>query len=187
MSLQYARSHFKPERQVILLNRTRPDFTRFIYSHDGIEEYFNYFSLVKEAMPSNSDGILMLGYLYAIRGDGAKATVLLQEAYGLDPQFFFTGYNLAVVLFIQGEYLQSAGILKQTLAIPPELTFKRMMSSVIYRQIFASVKDTSEIILNLRQSYHDAYVLLVEALAKSGQYKGSQGDNADIQIHARFM
>lgn len=178
-SLQYATSHFKPDRQLILLNRTLPDFRHFLDiekqastapSRSALKEYFDYFKLVTEAMPGNSDGALMLGYLDQITGRKKKAGVLLKEAYRLDPQFFFTRYDLAFLLFEQADYSQSSDLLEKAIVIPPNFTLNHMMNSIIYRQVFSSIKDSGDIIAGLRQAYHDAYLLLIEASARSGQY-----------------
>ena len=192
-SLQYARSHFKSDRQLILLNRTCPDFHHFldiekqgprVISQNGLKEYFDYFHLVAEAMPQNSDGMLMLGYLDEITGNGPQAEDFLKKANQLDPQFFFIEYNLALVYFKQGDYRQCTDFLQKALAIAPGLTVKRMMGSVIYRQIFSSLKDSDDIIAGLRQAYQDADILLMESLAKQ---KEMQKENVNTEVHAHIM
>ncbi len=193
LSLRYTTSHFKSDRQVILLNTTRPDFDKLLdlekqpsagFPRVRLREYFDYFRLVNETMPDNSDGMLILGYLYAITGNKAQASVLLKEAYRLDPQFFFIEYDLAIVYFEHGDYAQSIDLLQKALAMAPELTLKHMADSIIYRQFFSSMKDSRGIIVDLQQAYHDAYVLLMESQAKQ---KGLQGDNVGPQVYAHIM
>ena len=177
-SLKYTIAHFKPERQIILLNTTRPDFHQFLVfdspqasipTSRDLRPYLDYFHLVTEAMPDNNEGLLMLGYLHEISGDQKQAEILLDQSYRLNPQFFFTGYNLALVSFNHGDYAQSADLLEKALANPPAVTFSRMMNSVIYRQLFGVMNDSREIILNLRTAYKDAYMLLIETLSHAGQ------------------
>ena len=201
VSWQYTTSHFKSDRQILILNRTRPDFHHFLHiekhrshglSRNTLKEYFDYFHLVTEAMPDNSDGMLMLGYLYEITGHVPQAVVLLKAAHRLDPQFFFIEFNLALLLFKQGEYAQSAVLLQKALTIPPQETLNRMMNSIVYRQIFASADNSLDIIAGLRQSYHDAYILLLESLAHSGHFnpaleKEYQGENLNAEVHARIL
>lgn len=193
LSLQYTASHFRSDRQLILLNRTRPDFQGLLNiekqpsradPRHGLREYFDYFHLVNEAMPENTDGMLMLGYLDQITGNELQAGVLLKEAYRSDPQFFFIEYDLALLLFKQGDYAQSADLLQKALAIPPEQTLHQMMDSVIYRQIFSSISDKSDIIVGLQQAYHDAYVLLIESSAKQ---KDPQGANVVPEVFAHIL
>ena len=201
VSLHYTSGHFKSDRQIIILNRTRPDFHNFLniekhrsqgLSKNNLKEYFDYFYLVTQAMPDNSDGMLMLGYLYEITGHTPRAGVFLKAAHHLDPQFFFIEFNLARLLFKQGDYAQSAELLQKALTIPPQETLTRMMSSVVYRQIFASSADSLDIIVSLRQSYHDAYILLLESLAHSGHLNPAieqeyQGENLNAEVHARIL
>jgi tetratricopeptide (TPR) repeat protein len=191
LCLQYAVSHFKSDRQLILLNRTRPDLHLFldiekqpsvIPPQGDLKEYFDYFHLVTEAMPDNSDGVLMLGYLDEITGNQAQAQILLKESYRLDPQFFFTEYNLACIYFKQGNYTQSIDFLQEALGAPPAQTVSHMMRSVIYRQIFASVSDNNEIAADLQQAYHDAYILLMEL-----KQKESQGADIGPHVHAHII
>ena len=193
LSLQYSTGHFKSERQIILLNNTRPDFHHLLQiekqfpeglSSGELRDYFDYFHLVTDAMPDNSEGLLMLGYLDQITGKNVLAEGLLKESYRLNPQFFFTGYDLALVCFNRGDYAQSVDLLQKALAINPGLTMGTMMNSIIYRQIFSSMSDGNEIIPYLKQAYNDAYVLLMESAARQ---KGAQGANADIQVHAHIM
>jgi len=193
LSMQYSISHFILDRQTILLNTTRPDFQDLlrvekrqaaIIPRGGLKDYFNYFHLVTKAMPDNAQGQLMLGYLYEITGDKKEARIFLKKAYLLDPLFFFTAFDLALVLFEQGEYAQSAGLLQKALAMAPDSTLQKMMSSIIYRQILSSMKDGRDIVFSLQQAYHDAYVLLIESLAKQ---KSIQGENVGPQVHAHIM
>jgi tetratricopeptide (TPR) repeat protein len=187
-ALHYATGHFKPERQIILLNRTRPDFhdllhfekqeTSELLSRQSLKEYFDYFRLVTEAMPQNSDGNLMLGYLYQITGQPLRAGAYLKEAHRLEERFFFTEFNLGVLFYEQGQYAQSAEYLKQALAIPPQETLGRMMTSVVYRQILASSEDSADLVAGLRQAYHDAYIILELDL---------QGARVDTKIHAHIV
>lgn len=189
LSLQYITGHFKAERQVIILNRTRPDFHDLLtidkdpaaaIPRGGLKGYFDYFRLVASAMPDNSDGPLMLGYLYTITGDGKKGGDLFKEAYRLDPKFFFTAFNMALISWQAGDYKQSAALLEAALAVGPEATLKRMMASTIYRQIFSSMDDSRDIIASLQKAYQDASLLLIES-------KTGQGVNAGVKIHAHIM
>ena len=192
IALSYTRSHFKSERQIILLNTTRPDFRQFLnieknhtatFSKNRLKAYFEYFHLVTEAIPDNNEGLLMLGYLENATGDIKQALIFWEKAHRLDPSFFFTEYDLALADFGQGQYLQSMDLLKNALAIPPQATFNRMMHSIIYRQLFSSLDDNRDIIIGLQQAYHDAYLLLMASLAMQ---KRSQGENIvppDVYAH----
>jgi len=193
LSLKYTSGHFKSDRQIILLDTTRPDFSKFlrvnqdptiVVSKHNLKEYFDYFKLVTEAMPDNSQGELMLGYLHEITGDRQGARLLLEKAQQLDGAFFFTDFNLAVVFFEQGDYTKSTDLLHQALVIPPQRTLQEMMSSIIYRQFFSSMKDSHEIINGLQQAYQDAYTLLLKSSARQ---QGVQDENADTQIHAQII
>lgn len=189
LSWRYTTSHFKPDRQIIILNRTIPDFHKFLdidqhrstgLSKSSLKAYFDYFQLVTEAIPDNSDGALMLGYLYAVTGHGSQAGMLFKAAHRIDPHFFFTEFNLGLFLFKQGDYTQSAEILQKALMIPPQETVNRMMNSMVYRQILASGGDHLDVGASLQQSYHDAYIIMLESLAH-------RGENANIEIHARIL
>jgi hypothetical protein len=195
VAYRYACVHFKPDRQIILLNRTRPDFSQLlefeknsqaVFPRSEVKGYIDYFKLVVDAMPGNGDGVLMLGYLDLISAHKKQAVALLKEAYRIDPQFFFTGYDLALVLDEQGEYAKSADILKQMMAIPPGATISHMMKSTVYRQILASMKDGSDIILGLHQAYNDAYLLLMETQA---HLENTESKGADLvpDVHAHIM
>ena len=217
LSLFYTTSHFKKDRQIVLLNTTRPDFHKLVdldkepqgvVSRRGLREYVDYFNLVSEAMPDNNEALFMLGYLYQITGDKTKAQGLLTKACQQNPPFFFTEFNLALVLFEQGNYAQSTEVLKKALLITPDVTLNRMMNSIVYRQIFASMDNKQDIITGLRRAYRDAYVLLIESLSHSGQAEGAtqvslmaekmfpeetslfkdlQGENARFQISAHII
>jgi len=201
VSLQYTTNHYKADRQILILNRTLPDFHKLLniekhsdqrFSKNNLKEYFDYFHLVTEAMPDNSDGLLMLGYLEQVTGHNPQAGVLFKAAHRLDPQFFFIEFNLALFLFEQGDYEQSAQLLQRALNTPPQDTLKRMMSSTVYRQIFASTDNSLDIIGSLRQSYHDAYILLLRSLQHSGHLNPSleqqlRGENANTEVHARIL
>jgi len=193
LSLQYTTSHFKSDRQIILLNTTRPDFHRFLdteklhgaaVTKGSLREYFNYFRLVNEAMPDNNEALVMLGYLYEITQDHARAHFYLNKAYQLNSSFFFTEYDLGLLCFEQGDFAQSADFLRNALGIAPQMTFGVMMNSIIYRQFFSSISDNQDIIIDLQQAYHDAYILLVAAMAKQ---KDAQGENGSPQVYAHIM
>jgi tetratricopeptide (TPR) repeat protein len=189
LSWYYTTSHFKPDRQIIILNRTIPDFHKFLdidkhrstgVPKSNLKAYFDYFQLVTEAMPDNSDGALMLGYLYAVTGRESQAGILFKAAHRLEAHFFFTEFNLGLFLFKQGDYAQSAEILQKALMIPPQETANRMMNSMVYRQILASGGDHLDVGVSLQQSYHDAYIIMMESL-------GHRGENANIEVHARIL
>jgi len=192
LSLHYTASHFTQDRRIILLNTTRPDFHHFLglegqdttsVSKGQLREYFDYFHLVNEAMPDNSDGMLMSGYLYEIAGDKAQAQVFLNKAYHLDPSFFFIDFDLGLLSFEQGDRSQSIDLLQKALAIPPQSTINRMMNSIIYRQLFSSMDNSNDIIVGLHQAYQDAYVLLNAALQK-----GTPTANATTpSVHAHIF
>lgn len=193
LSLSYFASHYRSDRQIILLNRTIPDFHKLFNIEKqksqgvptgSLKEYFDYFHLVTEAMPDNSDGMLVMGYLEAITGHSSRAGGFFKAAYRLDPQFFFTEFNLGFWLFEQGDYAQSAKLLQKALTVPPQETWQRMMDSIVYRQIFASKDDSLDVAGNLQQAYHDAYIVLLEDVA--GQQK-VQGEKLDGEVHAHIL
>jgi predicted Zn-dependent protease len=193
LSLSYFTSHYKSDRQIILLNRTIPDFHQLFNIEKqksqgvppgSLKEYFDYFNLVTGAMPDNSDGMLVMGYLKAITGHASQAGVFFKAAYRLDPQFFFTEFNLGFWLFEHGEYAQSAQLLQKALTIPPQETWQRMMNSIVYRQILATKDDSFDMAVSLQQAYHDAYIVLLGDVA--GQKK-AQKEEFDGEVHAHIL
>jgi len=150
------------------LNLIKPSFEDFVayriaHGQAGISRsYLSYYEKLTEYMPQKSEAHAMLGFCYYHARRNEEAVVSFHRAIQLDPDYFWTLYNLGVIYFNQGQYQQAAGMFKRALSLKREVTLKAIFASKIYGEIILSAKNFDYTIeKNLQVGYQDAYRLLI--------------------------
>lgn len=192
-SLKSQRQKVKAKAKAITLNHLKPSFDDFVayrVNHgraDISRNYTIYYERLVEYMPQRPEAYALLGFCYYQTGKSQEAIASFISAMKLNPDFFWTPYNLGVIYFRQGRYQEAATMLRRAIALKPQVTLKTIFSSRIYGEIIRSVKDFDYAIeKNLQAGYRDAYRLLKlsqNLLNKTNSASPStEGQEAPIQF-----
>jgi len=133
--------------------------------------YIPYYQRVVEYFPSMAEAHTILGFCYAASGDPEKAVNAYQGSIQVNPEFFWSYYNLGLILFRAGRYDAAASLLENAVTKNPAVTMRVLYGSPAYRQIMAS--DTQfdyAVDKALRSGYREAYELLVLSYERMGQH-----------------
>jgi len=95
----------------------------------ALREFKDYFQLVVDTFPGQSDSYSMLGYCQYYLGHKNEAIKDYTSSCQSNPVFFGNYYNLAVIYFNKGEFLQSAKLIQQALSLPLQSTAQSLLSS----------------------------------------------------------
>jgi tetratricopeptide (TPR) repeat protein len=82
-----------------------------------LAEFEEYFKLVTDSYPDQSDAYGMLGYCQYYLGEEDKAIQSYVSAIKINPDFMADDYNLAVIYYGQGEYAKAILFAKKALEV----------------------------------------------------------------------
>lgn len=151
------------------LNQLMPSFdylAEFEKGRRGLNEkrlhqYARYYKKVVEYLPGRAGAYSMLGFCYYHLGENEKAILSYKKAIALNPHFFWSQYNLAVIFFKSGRYEKSLKAVQEAVAIRPGPTLLFIRSSKIYQDIFRESGYSTELLQEkLKAGYRDGRLLL---------------------------
>lgn len=124
-------------------------------------DYTNYFESIIDVFPTQSDAYLALAICRYYNQNTPQAIDLLQKSVLIDPNAFWSLYNLGLLLYKQQQYSQAAVILQKAISITPEQAMRSMIHSKVYQQIIQSKQpfpfDLTE---RLKNGYKNVFLLL---------------------------
>ncbi len=124
-------------------------------------EYLAYYNTITKALPNMAESYLFAGYCYFYgNNDQTKAIQFLEFSAQLSPSFFWTYYDLAVLFLNKNLYKEASIVLSFAVNLPPEEALNVMLTSKIYSDFFALISSKKQILLNLKQGYETASILL---------------------------
>jgi len=133
--------------------------------------YKNYFELILRYIPDDLIIRQFLGVVDYYTGQEQEAITLFKSSSVMNGKYlFWPNYNLGVLYYKKGMWLQASGYLLKAVASNPQLTIWLMQGSMVYRQISLNpyFKDTLSGDINEAQSL--AYILLLSSLNYMKQY-----------------
>jgi tetratricopeptide (TPR) repeat protein len=141
------REKVQRKAKIQLINFYMPqDFSPFLEIAKGIpdvhfdQQYLNYFTSVIDIFPTQWDAYLALGLCQYYSQNQTKAIELLQKSAQIEPNFFWTNYNLGLLHFSSKRYADAAHSFQKALSADPKQSVQFLMRSKIYQQILQSVQ-----------------------------------------------
>src|SRR6185436_367433 len=101
----------------------------------ALKEYANYYEKITRYLPHQREAYVFLGFCYQYLGKIPEAAQAFQQAIQLDPNFFWSYYNLGVILFNKGDYKGASQLFKRALEVDIKQTLQTMSQSYIYLEI----------------------------------------------------
>jgi len=193
-SLMTQQQKVKAKARAITLNHHKPSFEDFVayrvaHGQVGISRnYVIYYERLAEYMPQKAEAHALLGFCYYHTGKHEEAKAAFIRAIQLNPDFFWTPFNLGVIYFYQDRYQEAAVMLRRALALKPEATLKTIFSSKIYGEIIRSAQNFDYAVEeNLKAGYRDAYLLLLLTSDQLNKSHRAPPDASRQQILIQFF
>jgi tetratricopeptide (TPR) repeat protein len=146
-----------------LLNFHRPDsYVDLVNAIEGKapidKNYLTYFQLAAQYMPNDFASHYLLAISLHAKGDSAEAVKSYQRSIEANPYFFWSYYNLGVLLWNQGQKDQARKLWSMATRLPPELTIKSLSSTKLLTDCIQSAYSPSQHdpILSLEAGYRQA-------------------------------
>ena len=154
MQLTFYEPSFEDLKKIITTG-VWPDGTNLVKYRDYYQKAVSWFPQISELWE-------VLGVLYYHMGQAQKSADCLQRAIQMQPQFFWSHYNLGVILYADKQYSLAKDEFRKALACPFDLNLRFIVNSSSYLQIFwpqqnwggFSVKES------LENGYRNAQMLL---------------------------
>lgn len=135
-----------------------------------LDKYLFYYTKVSDYIPNNADGFYMKGYCLARKGLWQQAIKGYQQSIALNPQFFWSHYNLGQVYLKLNRRELALESFQKALNTRPEITLKMMLTSKVFQQLLAQLDKPQEVLpSNLKTAYKECYqfMLMTKALITS--------------------
>jgi len=124
--------------------------------------FINYYEKIIEFFPHMPEAHAMLGFLYYFAEENEKSIAAYQRAIALNPQYFWSHYNLGIIHFKDARYQLASDSFQKAITTKPDMTLKSIFSSKIYQQILMNINDQDySLMQDLRTGYRDSYQMLV--------------------------
>ena len=152
------------------LDRARPDEFNYLLllekgarvDENKLEEYTFYYEKNIEYLPNAADRYGMLGFCYYHSGQHEKALEVYKEAVLLTNSFFGFHYNMAVIYFKRGDYLNAAKALEKLTKTSLVKNMELVMTSRALRPFLVGKTGTAnDVIERLTETFTNGYKLLV--------------------------
>jgi len=132
--------------------------------------FHQYYEKAAQLLPDNDAAHFLLGFCEYYMEAPDIARTQYEAALAANPYFFWSYYNLGVIDFQQGDFLKSAMVLTQALALK-KLTLEILFQSPFYRQIWRNLSDPPKTLEgNLNQGAQDAALMLAACYLKVKAY-----------------
>ncbi len=95
------------------------------------QNYGTYFKVAAKFMPDDFASHYMLALYYQSRGEWAEAQEAYKKSLDLNPVFFWSYYNLGLMLWENDRRDMALRIWSQALKIPPEVTLQTLVSTKV--------------------------------------------------------
>lgn len=130
---------------------------------------YTYYQMANQLLPDIDSAHYLLGYCEYYRGNLDEALAQYKRSIDLDPYFFWSYYNLGVIYFRQGDFLNSAEVLSRAFSLKNEITLGVLHQNPFYQQIWRYIDDPGPILeSNLSEGQKDAALLLADCLVRAG-------------------
>ncbi len=182
------RNKAKLKIKLMTINSFRPksfDYLADFFSsskqsrRNAIEQHLYYYKRVVEFYPQQADVHEFLGFGYYHLGDEGKAIKHFQKAVALNPNFFWSEYNLGVIYFNAGDYQKSARFLNKAITINPEDTVSAMSSSRVYQEIIQQLDNPG---VKISASLKEGYQKVSQLLSLSKRYQNVSSELSIPQV-----
>jgi tetratricopeptide (TPR) repeat protein len=156
--------------KIVNINHLRPSLDLWKNFFEGqkrpaekfLQESVKYYEKIAEYGMANEEVYHMLGLCYDFLGQEEKAVSSYGKAVALNPRFFWSRYNLGLILFRRAQYKAATDILKDTVTLDPRLTMQKIAGSRIFGEIISSIGDLNyPIYESLQGGYRDCYQMIV--------------------------
>jgi hypothetical protein len=125
---------------------------------DALKKYFKIITVV---MPQRDDAWAMLGFMTAAEGRDAVAEKYFLRARALNPEFFWHGFNAALVQSRLGKNREAAALLRAAVELPPEATLNHVVESKIFLDVFRETGyPLSALVVSLQDGHRQAHGLM---------------------------
>ena len=165
-------NHLMPDSYAVLMKLVENDGNK---DGDNLQPYVDYYEKIVEYIPANAEAYAMLGFCYYYQGRMDESIAAYRKAAALNPHFFWSHYDLGLVLFKRNRFSEAAEVLQNALNTRPENTLKELSSSQVYLGILKTTPGLDDdLTRNLENAYRDGYVLLGLSLKALGQNEAAQ-------------
>jgi len=131
--------------------------------------FHTYYQMAVDLMPNIDAAHFLLGFCEYYMGNPDEARLQFEKSVDLNPYYFWSYYNLGVIYFKQGDFLQSAVILNKTFTLKNEITLGILHQDPFYQQIWHYLDDPGQILeSDLSEGKNDAALLLADCFVKAG-------------------
>lgn len=168
------------------LNRLRPGSFAYLtdmydqnkpYDASELDQYIFYYQNVAKYLPDRADVRGIWGFTLFHSGRLKEAENAYRKSVELQPAFFWTRFNLAVILFEKGQYQEVISVLEPAMTVPVEFNLRYIQQSTrIYLPLvlrnFSDPKVFGEFLLNeLREGKGEAAQLLILSYYREGRHR----------------
>ncbi|MBF0489801.1 MAG: tetratricopeptide repeat protein [Candidatus Omnitrophica bacterium] len=135
-----------------------------IYYHQKVVDFYDF---------ERPAAYAMMGYCYEHLGESQKALKAYQSALDINPNDFWSYYNMGVISYQRGSYQKAADYFKEALLKDVNLNVYVLYKSKMYTDIRVSNGSHSDYdyFQGLRQGHVNSYIYLMESLAKAEDYE----------------
>ncbi len=132
--------------------------------HQEVIHYFVY---------QKAESYGMIGFCYDRLGRESQAIASYNQAIAINPDFFWSYYDLGVIYYRKGQYSQAADYFHQALLQDPVKTLVLLSKSKVYNDVNLSrLKGPTDYLENLKQGHTQTYLLMMDSaqlfMSKSG-------------------
>lgn len=145
--LKVEREKVRQKAMMITINHYRPDLTKwknFIEQGATLDARFlsdsiMYYRLISDLAPQMAETHHLLGLCYYLSNKKDEALEAQSQAVRLEPRFFWAWYNLGIMEYTHGRYLQAAEAFKRCLTIKADIAPKYVLASKVLGEIGRNV------------------------------------------------
>ncbi len=132
--------------------------------------FHQYYQKAAQLLPDSDAAHFLLGFCEYYLGSPDLARTQYEASVAVNPYFFWSYYNLGVIYFQQGDFLKSAMVLTQALALK-KVALTILFQNPFYRQIWRNLANPPQVLEgNLNQGVQDAALMLAACYLKAGAY-----------------
>lgn len=141
-----------PLNQLVAANRSHQEM-----DPEVLDKATFYYQYVTQYLPANPNGYFMYGYCLALGGDHKGAQAAFETAININPQYFWSHYNLGVVYLLQAKYEKAENAFADALKVPADTTVKVIFASKVFQQMMPHLANPqATIVPGLKAGYADS-------------------------------
>lgn len=157
------------------LNRIMPPIhhlfsDKYPISRNKWEDYRYYYEKANSYVPEMPNAYGMVGFSHYQLGNISKAIEAYRKSTDLNPNFFWSHYNLGVLYFKDGKFKKAQRAFEAAYGVEMERSMASMLMSIVYHQIIVTNNLTHEqLAVNLAKGKEWAAIMQLQCLEKQNK------------------